>query len=230
MASFFSKRHDNVLRDIDNLIESAPSCALNFEETAVEVPMPRGGSKQSRAFLMTKDGFTLLTFGFTGREAVQFKLDYIQEFNRMERELSQLPPVSLLGDEAKTQVGGIIKSVVHKEMKSFVSSFMHLLEENRGIFDNSRASTTDFKPALQILKDHKVPQHGRRGLVNSTSSRLRRFSMKNGFQLRESPETGRYLFHVDCIRQWLEVEGHMLIRNHIDRHAGQGTLNLVSKR
>ena len=33
---------------------------------------------------MNRDGFTLLAMGFTGAKALQFKLAYIAEFNRME--------------------------------------------------------------------------------------------------------------------------------------------------
>jgi hypothetical protein len=38
---------------------------------------------------ITRDGFTLLAMGFTGKAAMQFKLAYIEAFNRMEAELSQ---------------------------------------------------------------------------------------------------------------------------------------------
>lgn len=54
--------------------------------------MPRGGSRPVRAFNMTKDGFVLLAMGFTGREALRFKLAYIQRFNEMEE---QLRPVAI---------------------------------------------------------------------------------------------------------------------------------------
>lgn len=35
-------------------------------------------------FLMNRDGFTLLAMGFTGKKAMQFKLEYIKAFNKME--------------------------------------------------------------------------------------------------------------------------------------------------
>jgi hypothetical protein len=38
-------------------------------------------------YTMTKDGFTLLAMGYTGKEAMQFKVAYINEFNRMEATL-----------------------------------------------------------------------------------------------------------------------------------------------
>ena len=39
--------------------------------------------------VMSRDGFTFLAMGFTGREAAQFKEDYIAEFNAMEEELKR---------------------------------------------------------------------------------------------------------------------------------------------
>lgn len=79
VAAFFGKRHDNVVRDIQALITDAPSCALNFEETSETVAMPRSGTRQSRAYEMTRDGFTLLAMGFTGKTALAFKVRYIEE-------------------------------------------------------------------------------------------------------------------------------------------------------
>jgi Rha family phage regulatory protein len=38
-------------------------------------------------YLMTRDGFTFLAMGFTGKRAAQFKEKYIEAFNRMEAEL-----------------------------------------------------------------------------------------------------------------------------------------------
>lgn len=36
-------------------------------------------------FLMNRDGFSLLVMGFNGKKAMRFKLDYINEFNKMEK-------------------------------------------------------------------------------------------------------------------------------------------------
>lgn len=39
-------------------------------------------------YLMNRDGFSLLAMGFTGKEAVQWKLKYIEAFNQMEKQLA----------------------------------------------------------------------------------------------------------------------------------------------
>lgn len=92
VAEYFGKRHDHVLRDIDALIEVEPACAPNFGEASTAVKMPNGGTRKVRGFDMTRDGFTLLAMGFTGREALQFKLAYIEAFNEMEAKLKASSP------------------------------------------------------------------------------------------------------------------------------------------
>lgn len=90
VADYFGKRHDNVLRDVDTLIGTASSTALSFEECPYRVS---DGGRYYRAFNMTRDGFTLLAMGFTGKKALQFKLQYIEAFNRMEAKFKTAQPV-----------------------------------------------------------------------------------------------------------------------------------------
>lgn len=89
VAERFNKNHKDVLRAIENL--AAQNCATKsmFYETTFE---NRG--KQYPMYLMNRDGFSLLTFGFTGDEALEWKLRYIQAFNAMEKQLAQRPQLS----------------------------------------------------------------------------------------------------------------------------------------
>lgn len=83
VAERFNKNHKDVLRAIENL--AAQNCATKsmFYETTFE---NRG--KQYPMYLMNRDGFSLLTFGFTGDEALEWKLRYIAAFNAMEKQLA----------------------------------------------------------------------------------------------------------------------------------------------
>ena len=86
VAKFFGKRHDNVVRDIKEIIDNTPESfsALNFEganyidEQAKNRPM----------YIIYRDGFMLLVMGYTGKKALVIKLAYIEAFNRMEAELA----------------------------------------------------------------------------------------------------------------------------------------------
>lgn len=84
VAKKFGKRHNNVLRAIEN-IDCSPEFSLrNFEQR--DFIDERG--KVRRMFNMTKDGFVFLVMGFTGKVAAEFKEDYINEFNRMADKLA----------------------------------------------------------------------------------------------------------------------------------------------
>ena len=92
VADVFGKRHDHVLRDIETIRSQLPPERLpNFGEASIEVRQPNGGVATYPAYHLTRDGFTLLAMGFTGKRALQFKLAYIDAFNQMEAQLREPP-------------------------------------------------------------------------------------------------------------------------------------------
>ena len=91
VAEKFKKEHCDVLKAIDLLVSKMPEnqCKGYFDDTSVEVSQPNGGVRYSRMVVMNRDGFTLLVMGFTGKKALQFKLDYIEAFNKMEAAIKE---------------------------------------------------------------------------------------------------------------------------------------------
>ena len=89
VAAYCSKQHFHVLRSIKALIADDNSCASNFGFTSRNVAMPSGGTRQISTCNMTRDGFTLLAMGFTGKRALAWKLKYIEAFNVMEAKLAK---------------------------------------------------------------------------------------------------------------------------------------------
>lgn len=86
VSDYFDKRHDQILRDIDNIIEGSPqNCGDLFQESTYIHPQ---NNQEYRMFYMNRDGFSLLAMGFTGNKALKFKMDYINAFNKMEVELN----------------------------------------------------------------------------------------------------------------------------------------------
>ena len=90
VAKHFCKRHDNVLQSVDRMECSAEYRALNFQETMVEVPGPKGATRNERLVRMTKDGFMFLVMGFRGKKAASIKEAYIGAFNAMSEQLQQI--------------------------------------------------------------------------------------------------------------------------------------------
>ena len=111
VAEVFGKQHKDVLKAIRNLVTTAQNCALvdnqvvisAFKEIDLEQPMPVGnGFKKVPAYVMTRDGFTLLAMGFTGEKALSFKLKYINAFNAMESKLREIHEQSLIDNKSET--------------------------------------------------------------------------------------------------------------------------------
>lgn len=79
IADGLGKRHDSVLRDIDNIMKnSSPQICGLLKESSYKA----SNGKMNREYKLTKDGFTLYMFhvqGFT-----DFKMAYINRFNEME--------------------------------------------------------------------------------------------------------------------------------------------------
>ncbi|MDQ0427719.1 Rha family phage regulatory protein [Planomicrobium stackebrandtii] len=85
IAENFNKRHDHVMRDIQNLADDVPNFGEMFFKT-----VERDKNNRNRwIYLMNRDGFTLLAMGFTGSKALHFKLEYINAFKEMEKALIQ---------------------------------------------------------------------------------------------------------------------------------------------
>ena len=96
IAEKFGKEHKNVMQSIRNLIcgtaENSAIAEMFSESTYLNEQ-----NKEQPMFLMNRDGFTLLAMGFTGKKAMQFKLEYIKAFNSMEAQIkaSQKPKSQL---------------------------------------------------------------------------------------------------------------------------------------
>lgn len=89
VATMFEKRHDHVLRDIGNILSTAPKSGVSEEAFIRHNFKPTyykdASGKKNTEYLMTRNGFTLLAVGFTGSRALKFKIAYINRFNEMEQ-------------------------------------------------------------------------------------------------------------------------------------------------
>lgn len=97
VAEHFHKRHDNVVRAIENVVNglkiediNEPKiglieefCRLNFQPA--EYQDSRGRTKPM--YRLTHDGFAVLAMGFTGTDALVWKIEFLAAFREMERQL-----------------------------------------------------------------------------------------------------------------------------------------------
>jgi Rha family phage regulatory protein len=101
----FGKDHKNVLRSIRELTCSQEFRQLNFAPSA----FINSQNKEMPCYIMTRDGFTFLAMGFTGKEAGKFKEDFIEAFNKMETSLKQIKPDSDRLDRLEKMVENLIQ-------------------------------------------------------------------------------------------------------------------------
>lgn len=105
VAETFGKAHDKVMRDIRELGCSPEFNAANFGDIYYTDSMNR----KQKAYVMTRDGFTILVMGYTGDLAMKFKEAYIRQFNAMES--------ALLGKRIEREKGVAVRQALTKALQ-----------------------------------------------------------------------------------------------------------------
>ena len=93
IAENFEKRHDHVMRDIEDIMNGLPKNGDTPMFFKTEYIHEQNGQTYPM-YLMNRDGFTLLAMGFTGKAALEWKLKYIAAFNEMEKKLTEKPQLT----------------------------------------------------------------------------------------------------------------------------------------
>lgn len=130
VAKRFGKLHKDVLRAIRNLECSEEFRERNFAPSEYMSEQ----NKMLPMYRMTKNGFSFLAMGLTGKEAAQWKEAYVSAFDKMEQALSRYVsfgvPADLYakameaekreaGSFARASVAGRALSLRRKEKKAF---------------------------------------------------------------------------------------------------------------
>lgn len=151
VAEKFGKEHRNVLRAIDNLRETL----LNFEQPSkmfVVSKRRQDDGQYHRMYLMNRDGFSLLVMGFTGKNALEWKLQYIQAFNQMEKLIQEKGTAAYqIADQAekatrKTETNVIKEFVEYARAQGsihadhYYSNYTRLAYKAAGITDKTTAA------------------------------------------------------------------------------------------
>jgi Rha family phage regulatory protein len=152
VAKRFGKNHRDVLRAIEDILEgvrkiaqtpkdiTAQNCAVTQMFFKSEYTHPQNHQKYPM-YLMNRDGFSLLAMGFTGKEAVQWKLKYIEAFNEMEKKLAAQHKEQQAVQDANIQ--GAIDRVIEARKK---------LDENTAFLDECRKNREDSKAKYMQVK------------------------------------------------------------------------------
>lgn len=166
VAETFKKPHYQVLRDIDNLECSDCFRESNFVFSFKIREIANGGRKEDRYCSITKDGFTFLAMGYTGKKAAEFKEKYIAAFNAMEQQIKQ--GLQLSSDFMQTQMQ------MMNQMMQLCNSMMQRLERLEGVQQAPPQSSVP-QPVIDLdTSDKEYPWDG----VITTYRKLRTFYPK----------------------------------------------------
>lgn len=185
VAETFGKQHKDVLEAYDNLMQQGVaenSADLFYEDTYIH---PQ--NKQAyRQIIMNRDGFTLLAMGFTGKSAIQFKLQYIRAFNQMEDHIKQQPQIpdtprglALLAlaanEEASKRIDEIDGRLVDIEENKLITT------EDKGTIDRAVQ-----KKVYQICKDQHLGQGAKSMLFQDLGSSIKQlFNVPNRGRIKD---------------------------------------------
>ena len=88
LAEAFEKQHKHVIEAIEKKISTAENSAL-LKNMFIEDSYIASNGKQNKMYYLNRDGFTFIAMGFTGKKADEFKLKYIDAFNKMENQIKE---------------------------------------------------------------------------------------------------------------------------------------------
>jgi len=176
VADYFHKSHDNVLKKIRSVIQECnPAYHLvNFNEVVRDVAGGEGAIRKMPMFELTRDAFVLIVMGFTGKKALQWKIDYINAFNQMEAELQK--PVSLFPFDADLFVKIRDGKTVHVQ-QALEGEFFMSFESFKEIAERAGTIVID----AEALKGMTIDELLRMGEIANKNARLlaKSISQKN---------------------------------------------------
>lgn len=88
VAEMVGRTHDNVLKDIRNVIKQIGS-VKNHESYFSETSYRNSQNKELPCYLLTKKGCELYSTRMTGAKGTQFAVAYIERFNQMEDHIKE---------------------------------------------------------------------------------------------------------------------------------------------
>lgn len=171
IAENFAKNHNHVLRDIDSLKKDVSNFGQMFFETTV----PDSYGREQRAYLMNRDGFTLLAMGFTGKAALEWKLKYIAAFNEMEKKLTEQPQLT------RSQLLATALIAAHEELEEKDKQIAELTP--KGIFADAVSASTQSILVGEMAK--LLSQNG----IQMGQNRLFAWMRENGYLIKDRKRT-----------------------------------------
>mgnify|MGYP000042177866 CR=1 FL=1 len=154
VANNFEKKHKHVLESIENIKAENSAVTKMFIESSYKA----GTGKNYKEYLLTRDGFSLLVMGFTGAKSLQWKLKYIEAFNKMEQYIKEQVPQLTEEDQA---ILSIVNSTSKAETALAIKNYKEVVEKPLiETIEKQSDAINELKPhaeyAERVLEDKKT--------------------------------------------------------------------------
>lgn len=174
IAESFEKRHDHVMRDIEDIMKGLPKNGDTHMFFKTEYTHEQNGQTYSM-YLMNRDGFTLLAMGFTGKAALEWKLKYIAAFNEMEKKLTEQPQLT------RSQLLATALIAAHEELEEKDKQIAELTP--KGVFADAVSASSQSILVGEMAK--LLSQNG----VQMGQNRLFSWLRENGYLIKDRKRT-----------------------------------------
>lgn len=135
VAKLFEKEHRTVLRDVRNL--TAQNCTV--KNMFIETTYTNKRGQEQPMIYMNRDGFSLLVMGYTGKKAMEFKLKYIEAFNKMEAYIREQEAVKQLPQTPEELLQLTMKATNHLDQRvTNVEEDIDYLKNKSEVDENQR--------------------------------------------------------------------------------------------
>lgn len=174
IAESFEKRHDHVMRDIEDIMRGLPKNGDTPMFYKTEYVHEQNGQSYPM-YLMNRDGFTLLAMGFNGKAALEWKLKYIAAFNEMEKKLTEQPQLT------RSQLLATALIAAHEELEEKDKQIAELTP--KGIFADAVSASSQSILVGEMAK--LLSQNG----IQMGQNRLFSWMRENGYLIKDRKRT-----------------------------------------
>lgn len=172
VAEYFGKAHNDVLKAIRAL-----ECSDSFREgnfSLSDYTRKNGNvTKSYPMYYMTRDGFTFLAMGFTGKVAAQFKENYINAFNQMEEILRS-------GQENKYAL-----SVLKSELAKLNRNLKNSVITGRMKYGNAFGPVGDIPSGFSLLEHYDFIQNVKNLMAHVNNAMLTAYFLNKELQSKD---------------------------------------------
>lgn len=174
IAESFEKRHDHVMRDIEDIMRGLPKNGDTPMFYKTEYVHEQNGQSYPM-YMMNRDGFTLLAMGFNGKAALEWKLKYIAAFNEMEKKLAEKPQLT------RSQLLATALIAAHEELEEKDKRIAELTP--KGVFADAVSASSQSILVGEMAK--LLSQNG----IQMGQNRLFSWMRENGYLIKDRKRT-----------------------------------------